>query len=238
MQLFRFVNVPAISPFAPAWSGVLAESQLDGVDWPVLSQWILDQEREIQSASLVSNPAELPAYDGNGPNSLSSNYSRFNLLAKDHPQAQALRQQVFEQYCLFMALTGINRRRSWLHSWVNIHYCGQSIAAHTHNAGPYCYLSGHVSVQCTGTSTIYLHPLNTLNRVIIHDSPNEVGKLSLFQQSIPHYTTPHTTYEPRITIAFDLLVDEDYRLYPIGHPSRETALLFDDPSIGADLPKI
>ena len=231
MQLFRFANAPAISPFAPAWSGVLAETQVEGVDWHALSQWILSQEKEIHSASLVSDPTELPAYDGNGPNSLSSNYSRFNLLAMDHPQAQALRRQILSKYCIFMALTGVKRRRSWLHSWVNIHHCGQSIGAHAHNAGPYCYLSGHVSVQCAGTSTIYLHPLNTLNRVIIHDSPNEVGKLSIFQQNIPHYTTPHTTDDPRITIAFDLLVDEDYRLYPTGHLSRDTVLLFDDPSI-------
>lgn len=229
MQLFRFANAPAISPFAPAWSGVLAETEVVDVDWHALSQWILSQEREIHSASLVSDPAELPAYDGNGPNSLSSNYSKFNLLAKDHPQAQALRRQVLTKYCEFMTLTGVRRRRCWLHSWVNIHHSGQSIAAHAHNAGPYCYLSGHVSVQCAGTSTIYLHPLNTLNQVIIHDSPNVVGKLSLFQQSIPHYTTPHEAKDPRITIAFDLLVDEDYRLYPIGHPSRETVLLFDDP---------
>lgn len=229
MKFFRFVNAPPISPFAPAWSAVLAETHVDGVDWHALSQWILAQEKEIHSASLVSNLAELPAYDGNGPNSLRSNYSRFNLLAKDHPQAQALRRQVFAKYCDFMALTGVRRRRAWLHSWVNIHHFGESIAAHIHNAGPYCYLSGHVSVQCSGTSTVYLEPLNTLNQVIIHDSPNEVGKLSIFQQSIPHYTTTHNADIPRITVAFDILIDKDYDLYPVGHKSRGTALLFDDP---------
>jgi hypothetical protein len=29
-------------------------------------------------------------------------------------------------------------------------------------------------------------------------------------------------------VAFDILVDEDYGLYPVGHISRGTALLFDD----------
>jgi hypothetical protein len=228
MQFFQFANAPAITPFAPAWSGVLAETQLDGVDWHALSQWILAHEKEIHIAAMVSDPAELPAYNGNGPNSLSSNYSRFNLLGKDHPQAQALRRQVFAKYCEFMAHTGVRRRRAWLHSWVNIHRGGESIPAHVHNAGPYCYLSGHVSVQCSDTSTIYLDPLNTLNQVIIHDSPNEVGKLSIFQQSIPHYTTPHNADTPRITVAFDILVDDDYGFYPVGHSSRETVLLFDD----------
>jgi hypothetical protein len=228
MQLFRFANAPAISPFAPAWSGVLAETQVDGVDWHVLSQWILAREKEIRIASLVSDPAELPTYNGIGPNSQSSNYSAFNLLAKDHPQVYALRREVFSKYCEFMTLTGVRRRRSWLHSWVNIHWGGESITAHIHNAGPYCYLSGHVSVQCSGTSTIYLDPLNTLNQVIIHDSPNESGKLTIFQQSIPHYTTTHNANTPRITVAFDILVDEDYGLYPVGHISRGTALLFDD----------
>jgi len=204
---------------------------VDGVDWRALSQWILAHEKEIHSASLVSDPAALPAYDGNGPNSLSSNYSRFNLLAKDHPQAQALRRQVFEKYCEFIALTGVTRRRSWLHSWVNIHHRGESISAHVHNAGPYCYLSGHVILQCSNTSTVYLNPLNSLNRVTIHDSPNRVGKFSIFQQSIPHYTTVQSADEPRITVAFDILLDEDYCFYPIGHLSRETALLFDDPTI-------
>ena len=128
-----------------------------------------------------------------------------------------------------MSRIEIERPRTWLHAWVNIHRKNEIIATHTHNAGPYCYLSGHVTLQCSETSTIYFDPLNQSNNVVIHESPNIVGKLALFQQHIPHCTTPHPSSDLRITMAFDLLLDEDYQCYSPNSEQMESAVLFDDP---------
>lgn len=227
MKLLQFSNAPGLSPFAPIWNCTHAEAVIEGVDYKSLAQWLVERESEIHAASLVRDTVKVSAFNGNGPNSLSSNYSSFNPLSQNHPQAQILRQLIFDQYCKFMVITGVKRRRTWLHAWANIHHRYESIPAHVHNAGPYSFLSGHITLHCARTSTVYLDPMNALNQVIIHDSTNEVGKLSIFQQCIPHYTTPHAGDEPRVTLAFDLLLEEDFSRYPDSHPARATALLFD-----------
>ena len=227
MKLLQFSNASKVSPFAPIWNCTLAEGVIEDVDYQSLAQWLLERESEIQAASLVRGIEKVSVFDGNGPNSLSSNYSSFNPFAQNHPQAQRLSQRIFDKYCEFMLMTGVQRRRTWLHAWANIHHRYESIPAHVHNAGPYSFLSGHITLRCASTSTVYLDPMNALNQVIIHDSPNEVGKLSIFQQYIPHYTTPHASDEPRVALAFDLLLEEDFCRYPDSHPARTTALLFD-----------
>jgi hypothetical protein len=62
-------------------------------------------------------------------------------------------------------------------------------------------------VQCNKTSTVYINPINQLNEPEIHDSPNQVGKITLFQNNIPHYTTKHTGDIERISLAFDIIIE-------------------------------
>ena len=42
------------------------------------------------------------------------------------------------------------------------------------------------------------------------------GKITLFQNNIPHYTTKHMGKKPRISIAFDIIVDEKAKLPMFG----------------------
>ena len=64
-------------------------------------------------------------------------------------------------------------------------------------------------VQCSNTSTIYINPVNQINDPEEYISINEVGKITLFQNCIPHYTTKHEDDTERISIAFDLFVHDD-----------------------------
>ena len=54
------------------------------------------------------------------------------------------------------------------------------------------------------TYTYYINPINQINDPEIYDSKNQVGKITLFQNNIPHFTNEHKIKKERITIAFDL----------------------------------
>ena len=83
---------------------------------------------------------------------------------------------------------------------------GEKIDPHIHDVGPHAYLGGHICIQCTDTFTGYINPVNQINEPETFKSKNEVGKITLFQNCIPHYTSVHEDdKKERITIAFDLL---------------------------------
>ena len=73
-----------------------------------------------------------------------------------------------------------------------------------HSISSDCYLSGHFNVQVNDTSTCYMSPINQLNDPDVIDIKNKDGDMTLFPSYIFHYTTPHYSFKPRITIAFDL----------------------------------
>ena len=84
---------------------------------------------------------------------------------------------------------------------------GDQIKPHLHNIGPTCYLGGHICVQCDDTSTYYINPINQINDPMTFESKNRVGKISIFPNNIPHYTDIQKSDKERITIAFDLMIE-------------------------------
>ena len=96
----------------------------------------------------------------------------------------------------------------WIQGWYNVLRFGQSIKPHGHSVTPDCYLSGHFNVQVNDTSTVYMSPINQLNDPEVINIKNILGKLTLFPSYIFHYTTPHYSFKPRITIAFDINSDK------------------------------
>ena len=73
-----------------------------------------------------------------------------------------------------------------------------------HNVHSSCYLSGHFNVQVNDTSTRYMSPINQLLDPDVIDVKNREGEITLFPSYIFHYTTPHYSFKPRITLAFDI----------------------------------
>ena len=82
------------------------------------------------------------------------------------------------------------------------------IKPHAHGWDSDTYLGGHFCVNCKNTSTYYINPINQLCDPETYKSLNKPGKLTLFQNFIPHYTDKHKGENKRITIAFDLYLIE------------------------------
>ena len=104
----------------------------------------------------------------------------------------------------------------YIQSWYNVMNKGQNISIHLHDITPTCYLGGHITVQCDDTYTGYTHPAlipildeGSDNKSFVHQSKNKVGKITLFPNHIPHFTNTHEGDEERITIAFDLVTQNN-----------------------------
>ena len=207
LKIFRFVSEPRQTAFAPEWHYVLAESTIENVDFNKVAQLILNKEKEIVTA-FPSASVSADAYTGLGADSLTSRYPYFNLLAWEDAEIEKIKSAVLETYIDFLTALNVPRRKVWIQCWANVLRDGQEIKPHIHSVTPYAYLGGHVCVQASNTSTVYINPINQINDPEVITSANAVGKITLFQNSIPHYTTPHKGSTERITIAFDIMVDE------------------------------
>lgn len=224
MELLHFLCPPPKSPFAPQGRWVMAEEMINGVDYSKIASIILSKEKEIIESTQPSKKTSQDGYTGLGPNSLTSRYESFNVFEWDDTEIQKLRRLVKNNYLIFLDKLRLRRPKVWIQCWANVLRKGQKIEPHLHDVSPYSYLGGHVTVQCDKTSTVYINPPNQITDPETHESENKVGKLTLFQNSIPHYTSEHVGDTERITIAFDIVLDECYKL----SGSPKNCILFDE----------
>lgn len=215
MDIISFLSEAPCTPFAPEWNWVIAEEMLTNVDFNKIAKIILQKEQEILNAFPPSNKSSVDAYTGLGENSLTSRYGSFNVFEWQDEEIQKLKTEIHLVYLKFLQILNDEnmrdapRRKVWIQSWANVMRKGEKISPHLHSTSPYCYLGGHVVIQTEKTNTVYINPINQLNDPNEHVSENKVGKLTFFQNNIPHYTTEYTGNSERITIAFDLVVDEN-----------------------------
>jgi len=202
------------TPFAPEWSWVMGEDYIKDIDFKKIAEIILSKEKKI----IKDNPPNSLYFSdggtGLGEDSLTSRYRSFNVFTWQDEEIEKLKIQIFNLYLDFLKMCNVPRQKAWIQCWANVLRNGDQIKPHVHNIGEYCYLGGHVCVQCTDSSTVYINPMstyqlpfNSLENLDLKFSKNEVGKFTMFQQNIPHYTTKHIGEEERITIAFDLIVN-------------------------------
>ena len=207
MKFKRFVNDPPQTPYAPTWDFRVSKSLCDDIDVNSLSQFLLKREREIKKLppSIGRNGKKSDGYTGLGTNNTTSKFQYYNILTWGHPEIRKLRSNIVKSLFKYNSECG-NETPQELYAicWYNVLRFGQKINPHLHSVSPDCYLSGHFNVQVNDTSTCYMSPINQLNYPDVYDVKNKDGDMTLFPSYIFHYTTPHYSFKPRITIAFDL----------------------------------
>ena len=201
MKFKRFVSQPPVSPYAPQWDFRVGNSMCENIDTNSLSKFLLNKEKEIKKLPIVS---DFDGYTGLGSNSTTSRSQQYNILSWNHSEIKKLKSNIAKNIILYNDECGNKTPQLWIQCWYNVLRFGQSIKPHSHSVTPICYLSGHFNVQVNDTSTVYMSPINQLNDPEVIDIKNIPGKLTLFPSYIFHYTTPHYSFKPRITIAFDL----------------------------------
>jgi hypothetical protein len=205
LDIIKFKSPPKQTFFAPEWDYTLCETQISGIDFSEIAKEILSKEFEIVNAY----PADKDGYTELGSRSLTSRYKFFNVFSWQNQQIQLLKDQIHYRYIKFLESLSIRRRKVWIQCWANVMRYGEEIKPHIHTVNPFTYLGGHVTIQTEESFTGYINPINQINEPEIYYSQNEIGKLTFFQANIPHFTSKYQGKGERITIAFDIIVDEN-----------------------------
>ena len=230
IKVVIFRSAPRQNVFAPAWEFPIAEDKITTVNFKALAKFILAKEKSILKNSGVKQPLIGPfveikkgdGYTGLGENSLTSRYGSYNLLDFKHPEIKKLKKAILESHARFLEALKIPLYPElYIQCWANVLRKGEQIKPHIHSVLPDTYLGGQINVQVQNTSTWYINPVNQINDPELYESKNEVGKLTLFQNCIPHYTDKQVSTTPRITIAFDLVVNKKASVLMSGKKFRK-----------------
>jgi hypothetical protein len=225
----EFKSKPPKSPFAPIYHYIFAENFIEGIDFKKIANIILEKEKII----INTTPPTTAAYTGLGNDSLTSRWKSFNVFSWTEPEIEKLKVQIHEKYLEFLQAYNVPRSNVMIQCWANVMRESEEMCPHIHSTDEWSYLGGHVTVQCEDTSTVYINPINQINDPEIYVSYNRIGKITLFQHNIPHYTTPHhsTTNSERITLAFDISLSEFVNLFEHNdHPEWHNYVIFDNPT--------
>ena len=209
-KIFNFKSSPKETFFAPEWNYYLFEKHIKQIDFKELSSFILSKEKEISKLPTVKvGDKVLDGDTGLGENSTTSKFRSYNVLEWKNENVSKLQKIIIGFHNEI--LDYFNQpptKELWIQCWVNIMRNGQQIKPHLHDTGPQTYLGGHICVQCNDTTTNYINPINQIVEPEIYQSRNEIGKITMFQNNIPHYTSIHKSDIERITIAFDLSLNK------------------------------
>ena len=215
MKIDTYTNDPPNTPYAPPWNFSLASEELP-INVENLSKTCLEKEKEIlklpvEYIDLGDGFKEFDGYTGLGKNSTTSRSNSMpSVFLWDTPEVNSLKKHV--KRCIIEYNNELGNpipEPLWVRCWVNILRFGQKINPHIHTINENAYLSAHFTVQCGNTSTCYINPVNVLNDPEVIKNKNHPGEFTIFPSYVPHYTTRHYSFIPRITLAMDFSL-----LYP------------------------
>lgn len=210
MKINRFYSSPPGTPYAPSWDFSVGTSFCKNVNSDSLSKFLLERESSIKK--LKSNFINGKLVDGNtglGKNSTTTKFQNYNILTWNHSEIKNLKKYICENLIEYNQKCGHQMPpQLWIQCWYNVLRFNQSIKPHSHSRHSYSYLSGHFNVQTNKTSTVYMSPINQINNPDVIDIKNKNNEMTIFPSYIFHYTTPHYSLKPRITIAFDIRCEQ------------------------------
>jgi hypothetical protein len=206
MNLIIFKSKPKNNFFAPEWEYFLYEDMLQNINFKKVSNLILKKEKQIiDKYPINNNNKSLDGYTNLGGKSLTSRFPYYNVLKWNNDEIKKIKKQIIEIHNIFLNKLKVKiPKKLYIQCWANVMRKGEEIKPHLHDVSPDTYLGGNICIQCKNTSTYYINPINQINDPEVYDSKNIVGKITLFQGNIPHYTDIHDDDLERITIAFDL----------------------------------
>ena len=214
-EIVNFENGRLQTPTAPTYKCSIFGSYIHSINLDALSTLILEKEAEITSLDLPENMIS-HGYTGLGPKALTSRFKAFNVLTWDHPEIHKLRQEIKYFYNLSSDYFGFEEEEKvFIKCWANVLRKGEKMDVHRHSGDTDdSFLSGHFTVRCADTQTVYQNPYSdVLHNPEYYYFNNQPGRISIFNSHIYHYTTEHKSDAERITIAFDLF----YRHMPVGN---------------------
>ena len=206
VDIHVFKSDPKKSFFAPEYDYRIFETEVQQVNCQELAKLLLSKEEEILKLSKSTVAAgAVNAYTGLKGESTTQRFDKYNVLKWEDETVESLKGNIINFHNGIMQYFKLPiPKELYVQCWVNIMRKGEQIKPHIHDIGPNCYLGGHICVQCDDTSTHYINPINQINDPMTYSSKNDVGKITIFPNNVPHYTDTHNSDRERITLAFDI----------------------------------
>lgn len=207
MNFLKIASCSPNTPYAPIWDVKIGTSLCEDLDLDYISKFLLDKEKQIKKlpSSTALDGTFTDGYTGLGKNSTTSKFQYYNILTWKNSEIEKIRQNIIKNVKKYNSECGNQTPDElWIQCWYNVLRFGQKINPHTHSTTSNSYLSGHINISVKNTYTCYMSPINQICSPETIDIKNENGVMTLFPSHIFHYTTSHYSFNPRITIAFDL----------------------------------
>ncbi len=211
-----FMNEEPISPFAPSWRFFIAEKIISSIDCNRLKDYLLSKQSDILDIKYNINDGGT----GLGDDSTTARYRSYNVMEWDQPDISILKKEISIMHGMYYRdIVDRPTPEISLGGWMNIMKRGDRIKRHIHGFSNKTYMTGHFTVSCDNTKTVYNNPYEHWNEdellLRIEDgeeyndslyaSTNTEGQLTLFPGYVPHFTTEHKSNTDRITLAFEIV---------------------------------
>tara|TARA_E500000331_G_C17251687_1_gene711415 strand:+ start:1919 stop:2626 length:708 start_codon:yes stop_codon:yes gene_type:complete len=217
-----FINDEPMSEFAPSWRFFIAHKLLPEIDCNRLKNYLLSKRSDVLKIKDNLNDGGT----GLGNDTTTARYRSYNVLTWDQPDMKMLNEGIADMFKKYYNDIVDEPIPSVAYGgWMNIMKRGERIKRHNHSYSHKCFLSGHFTVACDDTMTVYTNPYEhwnedeLLQRVeeygssynhSLYTSKNVEGQLTLFPNYVPHFTTEHRSDSDRITIAFEIFPNQDF----------------------------
>lgn len=204
------------SPFLPAFripvnKTFFTEGGHKGI--AKLKEFVLSKEQEILDSTDPYPPEDTRDWLTNRL----YQYTVFDY-SEEFQVLYSLKEHVKKSYLEYCSGMHIQPTKVYITSWANVmRKNGRSITPHHHADGhihapwEYSYVSGHISISASGTSTYYQNPFLSNQSVRIINVPGEVY---LFPSWVNHWTDSNESDDERVSIAFDIITEEVYNMFP------------------------
>ena len=197
-----------LTEYAPSYKYFVFENIITKVDFKKVSDFILKKEKEI----VEKFPTNGDGDTGLGDSSLTARFKQFNVFewVGECQELKIIQKSIIENLEDLINSTHTSMPNlMYIQCWANVMRKGQEIKIHSHSSDAFSYFGGNIVIKAKNTKTYYVNPLKYFDTIgrknNIIESENVVGKLTLFNNYIPHYTDKQIDDDERITIAFDLI---------------------------------
>jgi hypothetical protein len=209
IKILFFRSNPKKTPFAPEYNYYIMEGLIENVDFNYLTKFLLKKEKEVLKLPLTNKNNISDGYTSLGNNSVTARHDKFNVLFWKNKEIEKIKKNIIKFHNIFLKKLNLNIPKNlYIQCWFNVMRKGEQIKKHIHGVNENSYLGGHICVNVENTRTNYINPVNQIVDPEIYYSENKIGKITLFQNCIPHFTDIHQGNKERITIAFDLTLEK------------------------------
>ncbi len=155
-----FMNEEPISPFAPLWRFFIAEKIISSIDCNRLKDYLLSKQSVILDIKYNIKDGGT----GLGDDSTTARYRSYNVMEWDQPDISILKKEISIMHSMYYRdIVDRPTPEISLGGWMNIMKRGDRIKRHIHGFSNKTYMTGHFTVSCDNTKTVYNNPYEHWN---------------------------------------------------------------------------